>query len=112
MDAFEDIDVLLSMVEDLEAALDRHMAVRTPSYDEIPRILQTCEQMRAKEVNAAVSYWLAAIEQHAAKLTQPAGPTGADGNSFASTDSDRLKLRKGLYLLRSQIMRDGSCTVH
>ena len=99
-----DIEVLLGMVKDLDMALDGCLADATQAQDAIPRILETCRQMRAKEITGPIHYWLGAIEQHARRIGNPGARSGTDAHFLPSDAYWRIRLRKDIYSLRTQLV--------
>jgi len=97
-------EVLLSMIKDLDAALDQYLAGSWKASEAMPHILETCQQMRAREVNRAVEYWIGAIEYHAAEVANPHERSGADSHFLASVEYLGIQLLKDIYYLRTQLM--------
>lgn len=96
--------VLLSMVKDLDSALDQYLDGSSKASEAVPHILETCQRLRAREVNSAVKYWIGAIEHHAAELANPRERSGADSDFLASGEYLGIQLLKDIYYLRTQLM--------
>jgi len=99
-----DVEVLLGMVKDLDMALDRCLADGSQDCEAIPRILETCQQMRAKEITGPIHYWLGAIEQHARRIGNPGARSGTDAHFLPSDAYWRIRLRKDIVSLRTQLV--------
>jgi len=99
-----DLDVLLGMVKDLDKELDKYLAGSSKPSVAVPHILETCQQMRTKDLSDAVKYWLGAIEHHAAEIANPRQRSGADAHFLASGEFLGIQLLKDIYYLRTQLM--------
>jgi len=99
-----DLENLLELVKNLDRALDRYLAGATQPSEAVPHILETCQQMRSKELSEAVKYWLGAIEHHAAEITNPRKRSGGDAPFLASGNFLGLALLKDIYYLRTQLI--------
>lgn len=99
-----DLENLLKLVKNLDRALDRYLAGAAQPSEAVPHILETCQQMRSKELSEAVKYWLGAIEHHAAEITNPRKHSGGDAPFLASGNFLGLALLKDIYYLRTQLI--------
>ena len=99
-----DLENLLELVKNLDRALDRYLAGAAQPSEAVPHILETCQQMRSKELSEAVKYWLGAIEHHAAEITNPRKRSGGDAPFLASGNFLGLALLKDIYYLRTQLI--------
>ena len=91
-----DVEVLLSMVKDLNKALDRYLGGVSPASEAIPHILETCQQMRANQITSPVDYWVGAIERHAAEIANPLEHLGADGRILSPGEYLNIQLMKDI----------------
>jgi len=99
------------MVKDLDKDLDRYLAGSAQASEAIPHILETCRQMREKEISGPVHYWLGAIEHHARQIAKPRNRTREDEHLLASRDFLGIQLLKDIYYLRTQLL-SARTTVH
>jgi len=99
-----DVEVLLSMVKDLGTALDRYLAGASDASEAIPHILETCQQMRAKQITGPIDYWVGTIERHAAEIANPLEYLGADGRVLSPGEYLGIQLLKDIDYLRTQLM--------
>lgn len=106
-----DSEALLGLVKDLDKVLDRYLSGCDEPCVAIPKILKTCEQMRAQAPGAAVEYWLGAIEHHAREIANPRKREGADAHFLTSSGFLNIQILKDIYYLRTQLM-NARATVH
>lgn len=78
-----EFDALLGLAKDLREELDLYLRDTVSSAEAMPRILDMCKQMRAKELSEAAKYWLGAIERHAAEITSRGHRPGSERNLLA-----------------------------
>jgi hypothetical protein len=97
-------ELLLTMVKDLDKALDRYLAGPDRPSEAVPQILEICQRMRSKELSDAVKYWIGAIEHHAAEIANPRERSGGDSDFLASGGFLGIQLLKDIYYLRTQLM--------
>jgi hypothetical protein len=98
-----DEDILLGMVNDLNDTLDRYLVGSCKASETAPRIIKTCQQLRAKEINSAARYWLGAIERHAGEIGKAPKRSWDDGNLYSSGAFLGMQLLKDIYYLRLQL---------
>jgi hypothetical protein len=98
-----DEDTLLGMVKDLNDTLDRYLVGSSKAAETAPRLIKTCQQLRAKEINSAAKYWLGAIERHAGEIGKAPKRSWDDGNLYASGAFLGMQLLKDIYYLRLQL---------
>lgn len=65
-------------------------------------MLEICRQMRAKELDGAMQYWLGTIERHATEIGNPQKASGDGGrlSSSARLLSTQLLMLKDIHNLR------------
>ena len=97
-------DVLLGLVKDLDRELDKYLADSTSSSQAIPRILDTCQQMRTMELSGAAKYWISAIERHAAEIASPCCRSDGERHFLTSSGYLGTQLLKDIYFLRTRLM--------
>lgn len=97
-----DVNVLLSMVERMDVVLDRYLAGSAISSETITHVLDICQQMHAKKLNAATRYWLKAIERRVTEIgnarAEDSDPS-ALSKRFVST-----RLLEDIHNLRRQLL--------
>jgi len=98
-----DKDTLLGMVKDLNDILDRYLVGSSKASETAPRLIKTCQQLRAKQINSAARYWLGAIERHAGEIGKSRKRSWDDGNLYASGTFLGIQLLKDIYYLRLQL---------
>jgi len=98
-----DVEVLLDMVKNLDKELDNYLAGSSAPSEAVPHILETCQQMRTKELSGAVKYCLGKIELHAAEMANARQRSGADAGLLTSGEFLGFKLLKDVYYLRTQL---------
>lgn len=98
----EDVNPLLSMVEHMEVVLDRYLAGSARSSETIAHVLETCRQMRAMKLDAAMSYRLKAIEKRVTEI----GNTRADDRDHSALSKRFLntQLLEDIHNLRRQLL--------
>jgi hypothetical protein len=107
-----DVEVLLSMVKDLDTELGRYLAGSTQACEAVPHILDACKQIRAKEIDGPMHYWVGAIEHHARQIGNPRQQSGDDGLPFAADECVlSIQLLQDIYYLRRQLM-GGRSSIH
>lgn len=106
-----DIRGLLDMVKDLNDVLDGYLVGRSKAADAALRLIETCRQMRARELNSAAKYWLGAIEKHAAEIERSPKRSWDDGQLYSSGTFLGMQLMKDIYYLRLQLM-NGRSAIH
>ena len=96
-----ELELLLHMVENLNSELDRYVAESSLPAEAIPHILKFCQHMRAKNLDGAIQYWLAAIERHATEISNPQTPSEEIGSlpSSARLLSAHLHVLKDIHNL-------------
>ena len=99
----EDIRILLAMVKRVDRELDRYLAGGPQPIDAIAEILETCEQMRTRTLDGAVTSLLYAIERYAGEIANPRNRSGTDGHFLASSDFLGLRLLKAIYNLHTRL---------
>jgi hypothetical protein len=99
-----DVDALLRMVGDMDVELDRYLAGSSNPSEAFPRLLQTCRNMRAMELDSATQHWLGSIEHHVREIRD--GRTCCDDNAglFSSSDMASSKLLQDIYRLRLRLL--------
>jgi hypothetical protein len=98
-------DELLGLVTELDKTLDRYLSGSAAASDVAPKLLETCQRMRARAPGAPAEYWLRAIEHHVKELANPRKREGADAHFLASHGFLGVQLLKDIYYLRTQLMR-------
>ena len=98
-----DEDTLLGIVKDLNDILDRYLVGSSKASETAPRLIQTCQQLRSREINKAARYWLGAIERHAAEIGKAPKRSWDDGNLYTSGAFLGMQLLKDIYYLRMQL---------
>jgi hypothetical protein len=107
--ASHELKQLLGMVENMNGELDRYLAESSLPAEAIPHILKFCQHMRAKNLDSAIQYWLAAIERHATEISNPQPPSDEIGSlpSSARLLSTELHLMKDLHNLHILLTHSG-----
>jgi len=106
-----DAKVLLDLVKDLHETLDRYLVGSTEASETAPQIIETCQRLRAKELNSAARYWLGAIERHAVEIGKSPKRSWDDGHLYSSGAFLGMQLLKDVYYLRLQLM-NGRSAIH
>ncbi|HXZ51300.1 MAG TPA: hypothetical protein VEH51_04800 [Burkholderiales bacterium] len=106
-----DVEVLLDMVQNLNDVLDGYLVGSSKGSDAAPRLIETCRQMRARELNSAAKYWLGAIEKHATEIERSPRRSWEDGQLYSSGAFLGMQLMKDIYYLRLQLM-NGRSAIH
>ncbi len=102
-DKAPEAEILLGMVTDLRRELDRYLTGASLPSDAASHILETCKQMRTREMNGALHYWLGAIEYHARQIGNPPKRSGTDGESRAPGSLLGIQLLKDIDHLRAHL---------
>jgi hypothetical protein len=102
---------LLDMVKDLNDVLDGYLVGRSKAADAALRLIETCRQMRARELNSAATYWLGAIEKHAGEIERSPRHSWDDGRLDTSGTFLGMQLMKDIYYLRLQLV-NGRGAIH
>jgi hypothetical protein len=99
-----DVESLISMVQDLTKELDNYVSGSSKRSEAVSHILNVCEQIRTKEIDGTVHYWLGVIEQHAKRIGSSGTRRGTVGYFPASEAYSGIRLRVGIHSLRTQVM--------
>jgi hypothetical protein len=99
----KDVRILLAMVKKVDKELDLYLAGGPQPINAIAEILETCEQMRTRKLDGAVTYSLDAIERYAGEIANPRNRSETDGHFLACSDFLGLRLLKELYKLHTQL---------
>ena len=97
-----EMNALLSMVEHIDVALDRYLAGSAKSCETIAHVLDICQKMRAKRLDATTANWLGAVERRVVEIgnarAEDADPS-ALSKRFVNT-----QLLYDLHNLRRQLL--------
>lgn len=97
-----DVDALLSMVEHMEVVLDRYLAGSARSSETIAHVLDICQQMRSKKLDAGTRHWLKEIERRVIEIGDARAED--DDPSALSKRFLNTQLLQDIHNLRRQIL--------
>jgi hypothetical protein len=100
-----DANGIISMVQDLNKELDSYLSGSSKRAEAVSHILNVCKQIRTKEIDGTVHYWLGIIEQNARRIGNASTRRRTAGYFPASEAYSGIRLRLGIHSLRTQVMK-------
>ena len=100
-----DTDSLISMVQHLNKELDSYLSGSSKRSEAVSHILNLCMQIRAKEIDGTLDYWLGIIEQNARRIGNASTRRRTAGYFPASKAYSGIRLRLGIHSLRTQVTK-------